>query len=144
MSELYPGIAFSPQAVLTESIGEADTVIKVSNTSVFPEGPNYATIGTDEQGETIKYAAIADGLLSGCQRGVEGTARAWQSGEVIARNFTALDHAELIAAITEIREMLTTLENSIDEKIAAHNLSEESHPTFLSVGEMEETNGAET
>jgi len=32
----------------------------------------------------------------------------------------------------------------IDEKIAAHNRSEESHPTFLSVGEMEETNGAET
>ena len=32
----------------------------------------------------------------------------------------------------------------IDAKIAAHNLSEESHPTFLSVGEMEESNGNET
>lgn len=32
----------------------------------------------------------------------------------------------------------------IDAKIAAHNESEESHPTFLSVGEMEESNGNET
>lgn len=144
MSELYPGIAFSPQAVLTESIGEADTVVKVSDTSVFPEGPNLATIGTNEQGETIRYAAKADGLLSGCQRGVEGTAKAWQSGEVIARNFTAKDHADLIAAVAEIKSALTALETAVDAKIAAHNLSEESHPTFLSVGEMEESNGNET
>ncbi|NBI84438.1 hypothetical protein D3Z48_20770, partial [Clostridiaceae bacterium] len=32
-------------------------------------------------------------------RGVEGAARAWQAGEVVARNFTAKDHNDLIAAV---------------------------------------------
>lgn len=133
MADLYTGIAFSPQATLTESIGEADTIIKISDTSAFPDGPNLATIGTDEDGETIQYAAKADGLLSGCTRGVEGTAKAWNSGEVIARNFTAKDHNDLIATVNEIKLALAALETSIDTKIAAHNESEESHPTFLSV-----------
>lgn len=101
MSKLYPGKAFSPPAVLEDNIGEADTVIKVSDVSVFPDAPNYATIGTDENGETIIYTAKTENSLSGCRRGVEGTAKAWSVGELIARNFTAADHADVIAAINE-------------------------------------------
>lgn len=99
MVTLYPGIPFSPQATLTESIGEADTIIKVSDVSAFPDAPNYATIGTDELGETILYTAKTADSLSGCQRGVEGTAKAWSAGELIGRNFTAKDHADMIQAI---------------------------------------------
>lgn len=36
--------------------------------------------------------------------GVEGTARAWSAGEPIARNWTAKDHADLIAAVREAKE----------------------------------------
>lgn len=100
MSEkLYPGVPFSPQAFLSDSIGAADTIIPVSDASVFSDAPNLATIGTDEDGETVLYAAKTANSLSGCQRGVEGTAKAWQMGEVIARNFTAKDHNDLIAAV---------------------------------------------
>lgn len=95
-STLYPGIAFSPQAVLADSIGASDTIIPVSDISAFPEAPNLATIGADEGGETILYAAKTDTALSGCQRGVEGTPKTWQAGEPIARNFTAKDHNDLI------------------------------------------------
>ncbi len=96
---LYPGIAFSPQAALADNIGAADTIIKVSDISAFPPAPNLATIGTDEEGETILYTAKTDTALSGCTRGVEGTAKAWSAGESIGRNFTAKDHNDLIAAI---------------------------------------------
>lgn len=91
MEPMYRGIPFSPQTTLTATIGAADTVIPVADASVFPDPPNYATIGIDADGETISYAAKADNALSGCTRGVEGTPKSWASGSVIARNFTAKD-----------------------------------------------------
>lgn len=103
-TKLYPGKAFSPQAMLTDRIGAADTIIKVSDVSAFPDAPNLATIGTDEGGETILYTAKTTNALSGCQRGVEGTARSWDAGELIGRNFTAKDHTDLIAAVAESKQ----------------------------------------
>lgn len=103
---LYPGIAFSPQALLTDNIGASDTIIPVSDVSCFPEGPNLATIGTDETGETIFYAAKTANALSGCQRGVEGEARTWTAGESIGRNFTAKDHNDLINFLGQKQDKL--------------------------------------
>ena len=91
MAEMYKGIPFSPQVALADSIGAGDTVIKVTDISAFPDAPNYATIGTDETGETILYAAKTSDSLSGCTRGVEGEAKAWPAGSTIARNFTSKD-----------------------------------------------------
>lgn len=103
-TQLYPGIAFSPPAALTDNIGAGDTIIPVSDAESFPPAPNLATIGADEEGETVLYAAKTATALSGCTRGVEGTARAWSAGEPIARNWTAKDHADLIAAVREAKE----------------------------------------
>lgn len=72
---LYPGIPFSPQAFLTNNIGAADTIIEVSDISAFPVAPNLATIGTDEDGESILYAAKTATALSGCTRGWRGLRR---------------------------------------------------------------------
>ena len=91
MLEMYKGIPFSPQVALADSIGAGDTVIKVTDISAFPNAPSYATIGTDEEGETILYAAKTTDSLSGCVRGVEGIAKAWPVGTTIARNFTNKD-----------------------------------------------------
>lgn len=110
--QLYPGIAFSPQATITENIGEADTIIKISDVSAFPEAPNLATIGIDEDGETILYTAKTEDALSGCRRGVEGTAKAWKAGEIIGRNFTAKDHNDLIDAINEIGSAATAAQEA--------------------------------
>lgn len=109
MSKPYPGMAFSPPAIITDNIGASDTIIKVSDTSVFPDAPNYATIGTDEGGETIIYNAKTATTLSGCERGVEGTAKAWPKGEVIARNFTAADQADIADAIKEAKDGVDSL-----------------------------------
>ena len=92
MEQMYAAIPFSPKAELSEDIGETDTIIYVNDVSVFPDGPCLATIGTDsDAAETIRDATKPDNALSGCERGIEGTARAWNAGDVIARNFTALD-----------------------------------------------------
>lgn len=95
METMYGGIPFSPQTTLSDTIGAGDTVIPVADISAFPAAPNYATIGTDAAGETILYSAKTSTALSGCTRGVEGTAKSWPSGSAIGRNFTAKDLAAL-------------------------------------------------
>lgn len=110
MQAMYPGIPFSPPAALTQTISETDTVIHVDNVDAFPDAPNYATIGTDEQAETIRYSAKGEGILSGCTRAVEGTAKIWQAGEVIARNFTAQD-------LQIIQDNLSSLDSSKADKV---------------------------
>ena len=101
MKTMYYGIPFSPQAALTDNIGAADTIIKVSDVSAFPDAPNYATIGTDEDGETISTPQGPATALSGCTR-VEGLhASPGTAGELIGRNFTPRRIAALIDNVEE-------------------------------------------
>jgi hypothetical protein len=99
LDAMYPGKPFSPLAILTDNVGGADTVIPVNDTTVFPAAPNYATIGTDTAAETILYNAIVVNSLSGCVRGIEGSAQIWPQGTIIARNFTNADYMALIGNI---------------------------------------------
>lgn len=114
MEPMYRGIPFSPQTTLSDSIGAADTVIPVADVTVFPDPPNYATIGTDAGGETIKYTAKAGNSLSGCTRGVEGTAKVWGSGSIIARNHTAKD-------METIQKNLEEHDTALMDKYSAEN-----------------------
>lgn len=100
---MYKGIPFSPQVALADGIGAGDTTIPVTDISAFPDAPNLATIGTDEDGETILYTAKTTDSLSGCTRGVEGTAKAWPSGTTIARNFTNKDFDALQKNVQETK-----------------------------------------
>lgn len=104
MEEMYTPKAFSPPTTLADAIGAADTVIPVADVSVFPDAPSLAVIGADENAETILYTAKTASALSGCTRGVEGTAKTWAVGETIARNWTARDHAALISNITALNK----------------------------------------
>lgn len=114
METMYSGIPFSPQTTLADTIGAGDTVIPVADISAFPAAPNYATIGTDADGETILYSAKTPTALSGCTRGVEGTAKSWPSGSVIGRNFTAKDLATL-------QKNVSNHETALGEKYSATN-----------------------
>lgn len=110
LSPMYKGLAFSPSATLTRKIGTSETVIPVSDVSLFPDAPNYATIaGNDGKGETIKYAAKTADSLSGCTRAIEGTAQEWDAGEIISRNWTAADHDTLIDNVTKLDEKTNEL-----------------------------------
>ena len=119
LETMYEGLPFSPQTTLTNAISEAETVIPVADVSVFPDAPNYATIaGNDGDGETILYTAKTGSALSGCTRGVEGTAKRWDSGEIISRNWTAKDHNVLIANLKALDQLLTNIQDGIPTKLA--------------------------
>ena len=102
LEPMYPGVPYSPSAILTQDIGPTDTIVPVDDPDVFPPGPNLAVIGSDETAETIRYASVEDGLLLGCERGVEGTARIWLSGTLVARNWTNQDYQALIDNINKV------------------------------------------
>lgn len=106
MEAMYRGVPFSPQTALSSAVGAADAVLPVEDVSAFPPAPSYATIGTDEGAETVLYTALTENALSGCTRGVEGTAKAWAAGETVARNFTAADHGALVGNINAVNGTL--------------------------------------
>ena len=119
LESMYGGLAFSPQTTLADSISASASVIPVADVSVFPDAPNYATIaGNDGDGETILYTAKTGSALSGCTRGVEGTAKRWDSGEIISRNWTAKDHNVLIANLKALDQLLTNIQEGIPTKLA--------------------------
>lgn len=112
MKTLYPGIPFSPQTELTDAVSAGDTVIPVADASVFPAAPNYATLGIDEDGETVLYTAKSESALSGCERGVEGAAKLWPKHTIIRRNFTAED-------LNSLQDNLAELDAGLNARISA-------------------------
>lgn len=100
---MYKGMPFSPIATLTANISATDTIIPVSDVNAFPEAPSIAVIGPDiGPNETIIYTGKTTTALTGCTRGVESTASAWDIDEIIARNFTAKDHNDIIDNINDL------------------------------------------
>ena len=133
LETMYPGIAFSPQTKLTAAINETDTVISVESTAGLPDGPNYATIGTDENAETVYYAVKLPTQLSGCVRGVEGLAKAWTIGDVLGRNFTAKDYEAILNNLLALK----TSADSLSADVAAHGESLTELEADLSAAEEE-------
>jgi hypothetical protein len=89
---MYPAEINSPSTTLNGGINDSVTTIAVTDGSKLPAAPNLATIGTGEDAETILYTGNSGNSLTGVTRGLQGTAKAWDSGSVIARMFTAYDH----------------------------------------------------
>lgn len=112
LSTMYTGKNNSPQTDITAAIQASDTVIAVSDILAFPDAPNLATIGTDENAEVIRYNGISGSTLTGCERGFGGTtASQWDAGTVISRQITKYDIDTLQG---NIRELNTAKANSAD------------------------------
>lgn len=88
---MFENIPFSKNTRLLSDISSLATSFSVEDASVLPSAPNFATIGTDENAETIFYNAISNNELQNVERGREGTAKSWSSGEIISRNFSNVD-----------------------------------------------------
>jgi len=99
---MYPGIDNSPKTTITLALAAADTSIAIENTAVLPDAPNLATIGTGDNAEVILYNAIEGNVLTGCVRGVGGTARVWSAGTNIYRAYTNKDHQTFIDNIKDL------------------------------------------
>ena len=108
MPDLFAPAFNSPRATLTAGISATDTALSVDNAAILPDAPNLLTIGTEEDAETVKILSKNGNVIS-VRRGEQGAARAWAAGEFIARNFTAKDHADMIAWLRHIRAVLGAL-----------------------------------
>ncbi|MDY2986142.1 MAG: hypothetical protein SOR77_00770, partial [Peptoniphilus sp.] len=102
MKKMYKGIANSPATYLKEPLKPEGTVMYIADSSILPELPNLAVIGTDQNAETVLVKDLrSDGGYT-IQRAVEGIARDWQKTTEVARNFTNYDYEQLIANIEEL------------------------------------------
>ena len=70
---------------------------------------------------------------------MEGTARAWSAGEPIARNWTAKDHADLIAAVGESDGAAQAAQEAADSAATAAQAAQD---TAQSRATMEQVNAA--
>lgn len=95
MATIYPAQANSPQTSLSAAVTASGTTLTLADASVLPAPPNLAVIGVNDECETIRYTGKSGNTLTGVTRAFEGTAKAWPSGSVIARNFTAWDFNNL-------------------------------------------------
>lgn len=112
MKQMYKAIPFSPDTTLSKTITATDTTIYVTNPSLLPDAPNYATIGTiEDTAETILYTGKTSNSVTGCTRGIEGKAIAWGAGEPIARNYTNKDHEVFIDNLNELNDCLKNVNN---------------------------------
>ena len=115
LEQMYTPQAFSPQTALSQDIGASDTRIYVANVNVFPTPPTLATIGTDAaSAETVKITAKGTNFID-VQRGLLGTAKAWTTNSVIARNFSAADQ-------TAIQNNINTLNATKLESVEADDV----------------------
>ncbi|GMQ61210.1 hypothetical protein [Vallitalea maricola] len=113
MQDMYEAIPNSPVTTITQDITDTVTTITLADASKLPNAPNIATIGNDEQAETIKYTGKDGNNLTGVTRGFEGTARAWGAGTIISRNMTAYDNNAFKGNIEEVSAGLADIANVI-------------------------------
>ncbi len=122
---MYAPQVNSPATTLSANISSSATSISVLSGATLPAAPNLLVIGGDtENAETVLMTAKSGNTLT-VVRGVQGTARAWNSGATIARLFTAKDLADVqtnIAALNSGKAEQTDLaaaEDRIDDIYAS-------------------------
>lgn len=91
MKLLYEAKAGSPGTTLASSCTASSGTLVLSNASVLPDGGGIAVLGVGDNFETITYTGKSGNTLIGVNRGIEGSAAAWEAGTPIARLFTAYD-----------------------------------------------------
>lgn len=102
LDTMYPGQVNSPATTLSSGIDSTQTTIPVADPTKLPDAPNLAVIGTGEDAETILYTGKDASNLTGCTRGLQGAAKAWDSGIPVARRFTEKDYATLVANLEDL------------------------------------------
>lgn len=114
MKTMYRAIVNSPITELLFNIDSNQKEIIVADTNKLPPAPNLATIGTDENAETILYLEKSDTSLLNVIRGFQGNAQSWLSGVPVSRMFTEYDHNAFIDNIAEVKEQIEVHEDRKD------------------------------
>lgn len=113
MIQMYDGVVNSIETVTTGAINATDTIINVLDETRIPEAPNILVLGSGASAETVKLTAKTGNVLT-VERGLQGTAKSWASGTLIARNFTEYDHRAFKENIEEVNTQLAQIMNDWD------------------------------
>lgn len=116
---MYPAKLGSPQTTLAATLAADATSMVLTDASVLPAGPNIAVLGIDENCEIISYTAIdsTTNTVSGLVRGLGGsTAKVWDTGSVVARNATSLDHDIFKANIEDLETRKSNTDHVHDDR----------------------------
>lgn len=135
LNTMYPGVANSPDTYLKEPLASGGSILYAIDGSVFGTLPTLATIGEDQNAETILILAKRTDSGYDIQRAVEGIARDWIKGSTIARNFTNYDYEKLVANIN-ILDLSKAEKTTLNEKYDAE--------TKLTVTEIQSTSATIT
>lgn len=91
LDTMYAPQANSPTTSTTASLSSSATSVTVLDASVLPAAPTLLVLGGDtSNAETVLCTAKNSNTLT-ITRGVEGSARAWDSATSVGRLFTAKD-----------------------------------------------------
>jgi len=101
MLEMYKGVANSPETTITNDINNLDTIIYVLDETRIPELPNIMVLGNGISAETVKVLSIEGNALT-VERGFQGVPKSWNTGTIIARNFTEYDYNALVENVEEL------------------------------------------
>lgn len=135
MQTMYPAVNNSVPTTLAGAVTAAGTTMDLAAGSVLPEGPNLATLGTDDNAEVICYAQRSGNRLTGCVRGFGGTeAQIWPVGTAVCRAFTAYDHDAFCGNIRALAA----------EKLAADGEASEATVKFARAGSRANLASGET
>lgn len=115
MKQLYEGMTNSPITQLSSNINSTTSSIPVVNINAFPPAPNLATIGEEDDAETILYQSKSSNSLTNVTRGFEGVRKAWDKDTIISRNFTTYDWNSAKDNIDTLNIDLSDLQDNLHE-----------------------------
>jgi len=127
---MYPGMVNSPITTITNNISATDTIIYVLDDTKIPAPPNLLVLGGSLQSAETVLLTAKDGNMLTVQRGLQGTAIAWNAGVTIARNFTEYDYQMLKENIEDLAEQTNSFVNgtailkTIPSALSASNFNE--------------------
>ena len=112
---MYAGKTNSPKTALAAHISANDTAIMLVDSSVLPDAPNLAVIGTTSSAEVILYSGMSGNKLTGVLRGRGGTvAQSWAADTAVARNFTIIDYENICDNIRDLESRKVNKTDQID------------------------------
>ena len=112
---MYAGMTNSPKTALAADIAANDDSIMLVDSSVLPDAPNLAVIGTTSDAEVIIYSGMSGNRLTGVLRGQGGTvSKAWVKDTAVARNFTIIDYDNICANIRDLEDRKQNKTDEID------------------------------
>jgi len=94
---MHNGMPYSTSTELVQPISSEATEIHVEDISMLAPAPAYATIGTDESGETIEYRNTVGNTLTDVVRGVQrpNENRQWNAGSTISNTIPEIRFTDI-------------------------------------------------